>query len=303
MTSLPPFTITLVAGPTASGKSGFALRKAQDTNGIIINADAMQIYDALPILTAQPPKEDLEKIPHTLYGTLSPTLSCDVQMWLDLCTAAIKTAWDKNQHPIVVGGTGMYLKSLMTGLSPIPPIPDEVRAAARARQQEIGTPALHAELASMDPVMAARLRASDTQRVTRAYEVIKATGKSLSFFQDMPATPPLPDARFNTILIDGDRETLRARANARLIKMVHDGVVDEVMGFHETYAAHIPAETMLPAVCHALGYNAFLDAGMEKQSMDEAIKKALIETGQYIKRQQTWIRHQLSFDTVISVSA
>lgn len=286
--------ITLIAGPTAVGKSALATQMARTKNAIIINADSVQIYDALPILSARPTAVDMACAPHALYGVLPITQTSSVQQWLDMACAEIESAWTNNQHPIVVGGTGLYLNALAVGLSPMPDVPDDVRDNARARQKEMGNPAFHKELSRIDPVMAARLRPSDTQRLIRAYEVITATGQSLAVWQDAPRVVPFPNVHIHKILVDAPRDVLRTRARMRLKTMVEHGVLNEVAVFRA-----LPGAGDSPAQ-KALGYRAFcahLDGDI---TIGQAIDDAFVETAQYIKRQQTWFRHQLTFDEIIS---
>lgn len=292
--------VTIVAGPTASGKSAYALNLAHEQHGLVINADALQIYDALPILTAQPSPAEQAQAPHALYGILPPSATSNVIDWVTRCVEAIQNAWAQGLHPIVVGGTGLYLKSLQYGLSPLPPVPDTVRAQSRALQEQLGNPAFHQVLAQLDPIMGQKLNPNDTQRLIRAHEVFVATGKSLKAWQEMPPIPPLPDTMFTRVLIDGDRDALRARALRRLHQMVDMGVVDEVAAF-----AQLMVDSGLDPTCaptHALGYHAFCALARQDLDLDDAIKSAAVETGQYIKRQQTWLRHQMSFDTVINIA-
>lgn len=286
--------ITLIAGPTAVGKSALAIEMARAKNGVVINADSVQIYNALHILSAQPSRADQSTVPHKLYGVLSITQTSSVQHWLNLARAEIETAWTNAQHPIIVGGTGLYLNTLTLGLSPMPEVPDDVRANARAQQKEMGNPAFHRELSRLDPVMAARLCPSDTQRLIRAYEVITATGRSLAEWQAMPRVVPLPSAHIHKILVDAPRDVLRARARTRLNQMIEQDVLNEVATFRA-----LPGATESPAQ-KALGYRAFcahLDGDI---TIDQAIDDAFTETAQYIKRQQTWFRHQMAFDETIS---
>ena len=294
MTDIPLLNITVIAGPTAVGKSAHAMQLAREKNGIIINADAVQIYDALPILSAQPSMEDQVSVPHALYGILAPYDTTSVQDWVHRATSAIKDSWDKGQHPIVVGGTGMYLNALIEGLSPLPNVSDDVRENARTFQKKLGNPTFHAELQKIDPVMAARLRPSDTQRLIRAYEVITATGVSLATWQDAPRVKPFPQAKITKILIDGPRDTLRTRARKRLDQMIDMGVIDEVDDFRARY----PEPT---SPNKALGYTAFCTYLSSTCTLEQALDKAFTQTAQYIKRQQTWFRHQITFDQTIMI--
>jgi tRNA dimethylallyltransferase len=290
--------VIIIAGPTAVGKSAAAAQLARAHHGIIINADSLQIYNALPILTAQPGAIDQHALPHALYGTLPPDILCSVAMWLDLAVPLIRSAWTNDQTPIVVGGTGLYLRALLDGLSPLPPVDEATRTQARALQSELGNPGFHAALAELDPKMAARLNPNDTQRLVRAYEVMRSTGRSLADWQEEAPVPPLPEATFEKILIDAPRPVLRGNAFKRLHQMVEHGVMDEVAGF----AARIADSELSPACAptQALGYFAFADAAAGRIRLDDAIGLAFTQTAQYIKRQQTWFRHQMTFDRIIT---
>ncbi len=293
------FDVTLIAGPTASGKSAWAEEMAREKDSVIINADALQLYAGLPILTAQPSLKTQAAIPHALYGILAADHTTHAAEWVGLAVAAIRAAWRDGLHPVVVGGTGLYLKSLVSGLSPMPDIPDDVRAEARATQAEMGNPAFHEKLAQMDPVIAARLRPSDTQRLIRAYEVFVASGESLARWQEKPAVPPLPEAVFETWCIDRPRDELRARARQRLDQMVDLGVLDEVVAMDQDIAqGKVP--TRAPVI-RALGYHAFAAHVRGEMTLDAAKEAATTETCQYIKRQQTWFRHQMLFDHTIMI--
>ncbi|MBI4030555.1 MAG: tRNA (adenosine(37)-N6)-dimethylallyltransferase MiaA, partial [Proteobacteria bacterium] len=164
--------VIIIAGPTASGKSARAMETAQKHDGIIINADSMQIYDALPLLTAQPGADDMNRAPHALYAALHPKESCSAQSWRGMALREIKTAHRDGKTPVITGGTGFYIKALMRGLSPIPDVPAEIRARITARQKEMGNLSFHVELKKLDPEMAARLNPNDTQRLIRAREVL-----------------------------------------------------------------------------------------------------------------------------------
>jgi hypothetical protein len=183
-------TIHIIAGPTASGKSALALQKAHDLNGVIINADSMQVYNALPILTAQPSADDMAAAPHELYGVCPPNEPFSAGTWNEQARALIASLLDQGKTPIVVGGTGLYIKALTEGFSPLPQVPAAVRARVTALQQELGNPGFYEALKKIDPVMAARFHPHHTARLLRAYEVMEATGKSLAEFQDIPPNAP-----------------------------------------------------------------------------------------------------------------
>ncbi|MBC7908418.1 MAG: tRNA (adenosine(37)-N6)-dimethylallyltransferase MiaA, partial [Rhodospirillaceae bacterium] len=187
---LPPAIV--IAGPTASGKSGLALAIAEEFDGVVINADSMQVYDVLRVITARPSPEDEARAPHRVYGVLPPATACSAALWKDLAAAAMRAAWAAGKLPVVVGGTGLYLRTLMHGISPIPDIPDAIRAESRDRLARTGNAAFHAELAARDPVMAARLDPSNSQRLARAWEVLAATGRSLAEWQAVPPQGAVP---------------------------------------------------------------------------------------------------------------
>ena len=195
-----PGAAVILGGPTASGKSALALAVAREFGGTVINADSLQVYRELPILTAQPAAAAQAAFPHRLYGFLSASERCSAARWAALARAEIDAALAEGRLPIVVGGTGLYLRSLLHGLAPVPEIPADVRAAAKQRLAELGKTAFHAELARRDPAMAARIRPGDSQRMVRAWEVLEATGRSLADWQaqqDGPRPerrPALPDA-------------------------------------------------------------------------------------------------------------
>ncbi len=281
-------TILIIAGPTASGKSGLAIEAAIEFGGVVINADSMQIYQELSILTARPGAEDMARAPHRLYGILPASTACSVGQWRDLAITEIESAWSHGKLPILTGGTGLYFKSLMDGLSDIPDIPDNVRKEARARHAEIGATAFHEELAALDPDSAARLFPSDTQRTIRAYEVFKATGRSLNdWHEDDPATPPLA-ARYFVIAFEPPREELYATCEARFDQMMENGAVAEA----EALLA-LGLDPSLPAM-KALGIAELCHFLKGEMPEEEAIARAKQATRNYAKRQLTWFRNQIN---------
>ncbi|MBL8691759.1 MAG: tRNA (adenosine(37)-N6)-dimethylallyltransferase MiaA, partial [Rhodospirillaceae bacterium] len=217
--------VVLVAGPTASGKSALALDLAERFGGVVINADAMQVYRELRVLTARPDTATETRVPHRLYGFLAVTEAFSAARWRERAVEEIRAAQAVGKLPIVVGGTGLYLKALMDGLSPVPEIPEAVRARIRARVGEIGAEAFHAEFAAKDPAMAARLRPSDPQRLARAAEVLEATGTSLAEWQGRGSAGE--GFRFLTHLLLPPREALHAACDARFRAMVESGALDE----------------------------------------------------------------------------
>jgi tRNA dimethylallyltransferase len=277
--------VVVIGGPTASGKSALAIAVAEALRGTVINADAMQVYRELRVLTARPGPDDTALVPHRLYGVLSARQRCSVARWRSMALAAIAAAQRQGRLPVVVGGTGLYLKALIEGLAPVPAIDDEVRIAARARHAELGAAAFHAELAQIDPVMADRLKPGDTQRVLRAWEVAKATGRSLSLFQKLrPARTPF---RFISVVLMPPRADLYAACDERCVRMLGQGALGEV---RDLLGLGLPAD--LPAL-KALGVKelgAYLSGSI---SRDKALEDFQQATRNYAKRQVTWFRHQL----------
>lgn len=278
----------LIAGPTASGKSALALRLARERDGVVVNADSMQVYDRLAILTARPGAADLAAAPHRLYGYIDPREACSVARWLDDAGAELDRLADEGRPAIIVGGTGLYFRALTQGLSDIPAIPDPVRARWRAFAAEAGASALAGELARRDPAMAARLHPSDTQRQTRALEVIDATGRSLADWQAAPKAPPrLPPETCERLVIVPDRDWLNARIDARFDAMVAMGALDEARAIAAlALAADLPAR-------RAIGVGPMIAAARGELPLDQAIARAKAETRQYAKRQMTWFRQQM----------
>ena len=278
-------TITIICGPTASGKSAMAMEIARDRNGVVINADSLQVYNALPLLTAQPGEENKAEIPHRLYAFLDPATRYSAQQWCLDAEDEIAAALDSGLHPVVVGGTGLYLKALVEGLSPMPDVPEATRAEAAALQARLGNPGFHAALQDIDPVMADRLHPNDTQRLIRAYEVMAATGKSLSLWHAAPLQPPPEDWQFDILIKSPERAELHRRCDRRFDMMLESGALEEV-------EAHLNLSDAAP-VTHALGFRPLRDYLRGAIALADAVEMAKAETRQYAKRQDTWFRHQI----------
>lgn len=283
--------IIVIYGPTASGKSALALQMAAENSGVIINADSMQIYDALPVLTARPSQEDLTQAPHLLYGTLDPAERCSAARWRALAIAEIGRALDSGRIPIVVGGTGFYLKALLEGLSPIPEVPPEIREKATALQAECGNPGFHAELSKRDPAMAARLHPNDTQRLIRAWEVLEATGQSLAEWQALPAEGPPAEWQFEKHFVNPDRAALYERCDQRFETMLSRGALDEVAALGKAIdVGEVPEDA---AITHALGFSALRACLRGECTLEDAAARAKQETRNYAKRQVSWLNNQI----------
>ncbi|MBE9555600.1 MAG: tRNA (adenosine(37)-N6)-dimethylallyltransferase MiaA [Proteobacteria bacterium] len=286
--------VLIVAGPTASGKSGLALAIAVEFDGVVINADSMQVYSELRVLTARPSPEDEARAPHRLYGVLPASEVCSAGRWRDMALAEIESAHAVGKLPIVCGGTGLYLKALTEGLSPMPDVPDDIRERVRARLTAEGAETLHRELSARDPAISKRLEPADGQRIVRALEVLEATGRPLSEWQADPAPGPPAGLRFATILLTPPREELYARCDLRLEAMLDEGALDEVRRLNAMGLA-----PDLPAT-RALGVKAFSDYLAEYITLEQALTDAQQSTRNYAKRQFTWFRHKIVADTTVS---
>lgn len=284
-------TIYVIGGPTASGKSAFALDLAAKHNGVIINADSMQIYDGLPTLTAQPPCEDMDKAEHALYGVLHPNTPCSAGNWREMVEPLITQLLRKGKTPIICGGSGLYIKALIEGLSPIPDIPEDVRERVVRLQKELGNPTFHLELQKRDPVMANRFHPFHTARLVRAMEVLEATGKSLAEWQEIPPLLPPENWRFDITLIMPEREILYDRCNRRFLQMMENGVMDEVETYHKLLT-NGEVEDNKP-LNKALGFKPLRRYLLGEISKEHAIELSQNETRRYAKRQVTWFRHQI----------
>ncbi|WP_282607374.1 tRNA (adenosine(37)-N6)-dimethylallyltransferase MiaA [Pelagibius sp. Alg239-R121] len=287
--------VVLVSGPTASGKSGLAADAAAAFGGVVINADSMQVYRELSIITARPGASELAKAPHRLYGVLSGAERCSAARWRELALAEIEAAFAAGKLPIVVGGTGLYLRTLEEGLAPVPEIPEQVRLDTRAHFDAIGPEAFYAELAECDPNMAARLNVGDTQRLLRASEVFAATGQSLAGWQAEQADNTAvsdPQLSLLKLAVIPEREALYARCDARFAAMVSEGAIQEV----ESLLA-LGFDPGLP-VMKAIGVRAFSAHLKGETSLETAVSKAQQETRRYAKRQMTWLRHQYAAENV-----
>jgi len=279
--------VLVVTGPTASGKSALALALAEKHGGAVINADAMQTYDALPILTAQPTAAERARVPHALYGVLPLSETLSAARWRDLAITEIA----KNRVPILCGGSGLYLRTLMQGISAIPAIPAELRDQANAEWQAMGAEAFRARLAGRDPAIVARLKPADRQRHVRAWEVVQATGRPLSDWQERPG-PPAP-GQFRTILLAPDRAWLRTRIEIRFDAMLEQGVLEEVRAVFDQQP-----DPRSPGL-KAHGAPELFRFFRGELSLQQARQIAIDHTRQYAKRQMTWFRHQLTPDVVL----
>jgi len=280
-----PSTI-LIAGPTASGKSALALALAEQRGGTIVNADSMQVYRDLRVITARPTPDDERRVPHRLYGHVDAAENYSVGRWCDEAAAA--TAKRESRTAIIVGGTGLYFNALTRGLAAVPPIPAAIRNAVRTRLADEGVAALHAELGVRDPAATARLMPGDRARVTRALEVVLATGRSILDWQEKNNKPASVDlARTAKVFLMPDRAELMRRIDARFDAMMEAGALDEVRAL-----AARRLNPSLPAM-KAHGVPWLIRHLDGEVTLAAAVAHAKLETRQYTKRQATWFRNQL----------
>ena len=277
----------LIAGPTASGKSALALRLAREHGGIVINADSMQVYRDLRILSARPSPEDEAAASHRLYGHVDGTVNYSVGRYVE-DAARLLASLPTGTTPIFCGGTGLYFKALTEGLSDLPPVPPEVRERVRREAEGRETPELHAELSRRDPETATRLRPNDRQRILRALEVFGATGRPIGAFQGARIPGPLAGRPWRGMFVMAERDILRARIDRRFEAMLEAGALDEVRALSAR-----ELDPTLP-IMRAHGVPGLLAHLRGELSLDEAVTKGQADTRAYAKRQVTWFRHQMT---------
>lgn len=287
----------LIAGPTASGKSALALRLAEALarvgGAVIINADSMQLYRELAVLTARPGQAEMDRVPHRLYGIRHAWEPCSAGQWAELAAAEIRASWQCGRIPVLVGGTGLYFRALTVGLAAIPDIESQVRQAARQRMARLGPVAFHAALAARDPQTAAGLRPTDPQRLLRAWEVLAQTGRPLAAWQQDPVRAPFSDGEVNFIPIAlmPERAEIYRRCDLRFDAMIAQGALDEVAALDKLARAHaLPDNLPLLRAVGMPHLRAYLHGELDRAT---AIEKAKTATRRYAKRQMTWIRHQM----------
>lgn len=279
-----------IAGPTASGKSAFALKAANIYDGVIINADSMQVYRDLQVLTACPDEAEQALAPHRLYGFLDGTETCSAAFWAARAMDEVEKTWTSGRLPILVGGTGMYFKVLLDGIAKVPDIPEQIRRNVRNECAEHGSETLHQELQQYDSATAKRLAPGDSQRISRAIEVFRATGVPLSEWQKQ--TNPGPMHKFDQAgavekyILAPEREELYARCNLRFDKMVEEGGIEEV---ERLLKRNLSSE--LP-IMRALGVPSLAEYLQGSVSLEEACEDAKMQTRRFAKRQLTWFRNQ-----------
>jgi tRNA dimethylallyltransferase len=277
----------LIAGPTASGKSALALEFARKTDGMVINADSMQVYRDLHVLTARPTAEEEAAVTHRLYGHVDAAVNFSAGAWVSGAAKILEEARAQNRMPVFVGGTGLYFKALTRGLSAVPPVPPEIRERVRSRLERDGVEALHAELARRDPASAERLKLRDRTRIARALEVVEATGRSLTDWHREGLPPILPPGEFAALFLAPERDALYARIDARFEAMLSAGALEEVAAL-----AARNLDPLLPAM-KAHGAPALIRHLHGEITLEDAATIGRADTRHYAKRQFTWFRHQL----------
>jgi tRNA dimethylallyltransferase len=279
--------VIVIAGPTASGKSSLALAVAQEFDGTVINADAMQVYRGLEVVTAQPDAAARARVPHRLYGALDPADPCNAARWCGLARAAIGEAHAAGRLPVVTGGTGLYLRALRRGLASLPAVSPTVRERVRRELETVGHEAFHARLAERDPEFARRVPLGDTQRLIRAAEVVEATGRPLSAWHKDPPDRDRDGLRFFELALLPERAALYEACDRRFLEMMASGVLEEVK---RLLARGL--DPGLPAM-KAVGVAELCRYLQGALARDEAVRLAQQATRRLAKRQTTWIRHQM----------
>lgn len=287
------YSAVVIAGPTASGKSGLALDMAEALNGVIINADSMQVYQGMPVLSAVPSAEDRTKVPHRLYEIFSPAQNGSVVEWLNLAVTEIKKCREEGKIPILAGGTGLYIDNLINGTTPIPEVSSEVRRNVMEMLADLGVNELHRRLESFDKEAFVRLSSNDTTRVRRAWEVWLDTGKSLSEWHKVPMIKRLPEVDFTVVKLLPEKAELDKRCDMRFDIMMEQGALEEAEYLHG-----LKLDRSLPAM-KALGVPELLAYFDGNTTLAEAVSLAKLHTRQYAKRQRTWFASKPETDMIL----
>lgn len=287
-----PQNIIVIAGPTASGKSALALDLAKTYNGVVVNADASQVYEHIPTISAAPSVEDRKIAEHQLYCYLDEAVNGNVCMWLDLAVDCVHKIWQEGKTPIFVGGSGMYIDNLINGVTPIPETPSEIRKQVANEMQKQGLSSIYQKLCKIDDKTSIMLKANDKTRICRAYEIWLSTGKTISFWYQQPMLRKLPEATFFSISLLPEKKILDERCRIRFSKMIENGAIDEVK-----YLLSRNLSPSLPAMS-AKGVPEIISALKGEISITQAAELAVLHTRQYAKRQLTWFRNKLKADVI-----
>lgn len=287
--------IIIISGPTASGKSSLALEFAKHRDISIINADSLQIYEGLPILSSQPSADDLLQVRHRLYSFLKPSQNSSVGLWLRLVKNEIEESWKLGKLPVIVGGSGMYISKLVDGISEIPEIDEHLKEGARELFETMGADYFKEELILAGESEEKVLKL-DKQRLIRSYEVVKHTGKTMSWWQTQPKKKLFDEAMFTHVNLNPDRETLYDNCNMRFELMLKNGAIEEVEAL---LGQHSLSDSL---ITKTLGFAEIIDFLDEKMTYEEAIAISSQKTRNYAKRQLTWFRNQFPHKNVFSNS-
>jgi tRNA dimethylallyltransferase len=288
-----PSPLIVIGGPTATGKSALALRLAESSGGVVINADSMQVYRDLAVLTARPGPAEAARAPHRLYGVLDAADPCSAARWREMALAEIAAAEAAGRLPVLVGGTGLYIRALIEGIAEVPEIPAAIREEARALHRALGGEAFRARLAERDPAGAARLAPGDTQRLVRAYEVVAATGTPLAEWQCRTG-PASPGFDVFAVTLLPERAALYTACDARLVAMIEGGALEEVRRL-----AGRGLDPGLPLM-KAVGVRELVRHVAGEIGREEAVALAQRATRNYAKRQSTWFRHQFPTARIVA---
>ena len=290
--------VLLLGGPTASGKSSLAIRIAQELNGVIINADSMQLYDALATLTAQPDPAECAKAPHRLYAVLDPADKTDAVKWRDMAVQEIRQAEADDRLPIIVGGTGFYIETLTAGLSPIPEVSPDTRNRGEALLAEQGLENFYQNLLAADPHVDGLIDAQNPRRVMRAWEVFETTGKSLAYWQQQPKSGPPAGLRFIKAALLPPRADIYTRCDRRFDTMLDSGAVDEVRALQaQIDAGTVPEQALITKAIGFREISSWLKGEISKDAAADAARQA---TRNYAKRQTTWLRNRYGAEVVFN---
>ena len=286
--------VIVIGGATASGKSQLAIDLALALNGVVVNADASQVYKGIPIISAAPDATDLAKAEHRLYGYLDNNVNGNVVDWLRRAVAEIRDIWQQEKLPIVVGGSGLYIDALINGSTPIPEVSAEIRRQVMKLQEDGGVDAVYAKLRQADSAAAGMLNPKDTTRVRRAYEIFLQTGVSIAEWYKCPLLKQLPEADFFVIKILPDKETLYRRCDLRFAQMVVNGALTEIRSLlAEKLSEQLP-------VMRAQGVPELMSFVLGNISLADAVAMAELHTRQYAKRQITWFKNKLAADVALN---
>lgn len=288
--------VIIICGPTASGKSYLAHRLAKTYNGEIVNIDSMQVYKEIPIITASPSEDYKAEIPYHLYNFLPITEEFSVVKYLQLAAEKIRDISKRNKLIILVGGTGLYVNSLLFGYNQIPNISQDLRQHVRDILTKIGVAELLQQLKNLDPLAAAKIKPNDSQRLSRAYEVFLQTGKSIFFFQTLPKESVLSEFNFKIIFLSPERTFLYKTCNERLEKIFKEGAITEIAAIKENFQNFTGSAIKAVGVSEILAY---LNGDI---TLDKALILAQNKTRQYAKRQITWFKNQIKEKTTLEYS-